>query len=71
MIDYITWAIEYEEQADKLMRNIEELKSLKETQHLSLDDIHELNERIIRLTNLYHDHRLAAKHLRERGDKYA
>ena len=67
MIDYIAWAIEYEEQADKLMRHIEELKSLKETQHLSLDDIHDLNERIIRLTNLYHDHRLTAKHLRERN----
>lgn len=69
MIDYIAWAKEYEDQADELMCRIEELKA--DTQKLSLDEKHELNERIIRLTDLYHDHRLAAKHLRERGDKYA
>lgn len=67
MINYIEWAKEYEEKADELMRKVKELQGIKETQKLSSDVRHNLNQRIIRLTSLYREHRQVAKELRERG----
>lgn len=68
MIDYIAWANEYEEQAQKILHKIEKLKKQKENKTLSLDDKHNIDVRVIRLTNLYHEHKLAVKQLRERGN---
>lgn len=67
MIDYKDWAKEYEEQAERLLHRANELKVRKETENLSLDKIHDLNERITILVNRYHEHRLIAKHLRGKG----
>lgn len=69
MIDYISWAKEYEDKADKLMQRIDELCKQRDKSK-SLDERHSIDVRLISLKALLREYRQTANHLRERGEKY-
>lgn len=68
-INYIMWAEEYEHDAQRLLVRINDIKE-KSSTGIPPEEKYDLDERAGRLRNIYHELRLTAKHLRERGEKY-
>lgn len=69
-MDYISWAQEYESDAQIIREQIQILRQKLSSGKLSVDEKYSCEERIRRLNSYYHELRLTAKHLRERGEKY-
>lgn len=69
-IDYSKWADEYKTSSLKIKKRINELKKLVETEPMDADEQHDYNERISRLYTIYLEHRITARFLRERAERY-
>ena len=64
-MDYIKWSQEYINEAQKILRIIENKKRM--LKNVTRDERHTLNAEIINLRNIYYECMLTAKHLSERA----
>ncbi len=64
-MDYIKWSQEYINEAQKILRIIENKKRM--LKNVTRDERHTLNAEIINLRNIYYECMLTAKHLCERA----
>lgn len=68
-MDYITWAEEYERDAEKIQAAIERKKALKR-KRLTADQKQLINSQISSLKTVYHEMLSMAHLLRERGKNH-
>lgn len=67
-MDYIKWAQEYLDEADKLLRAISYKKQLLKT--ATPDVCQCINSDIVKLRTMYYECKLTAKHLTDRAEVY-
>ena len=73
MIDYTQWSQEYESQALKIKKRIDELLRIRSSGvfTLTIEEVYSINKRLGVLRSILYEHRITAKTLKERGVKYA